>query len=56
MANRHMFVQQILITRSDWDEVKKKRPLYFKGWILLRPLVFERSSSLTWVWARLVNR
>ncbi len=56
MANGHIFAQQILITREEWDEVKKRRPFYFKGWILLRPPAFEPSSSLTWVWARMVNR
>ena len=56
MANREVFAQRIPITLQEWETLKKmgRRPFYFKGWILLRPPVFE-SNPVAWVWARHVD-
>lgn len=55
MADREVFAEHIPITLGEWEALKNnRRPFYFKGWVLLRPPVFE-FCSVAWVWARHVG-
>ncbi len=51
MDQREVFAQRIPITLQEWEAVKKNRPFYFKGWLLLQAPVFDFCTT-AWVWAR----
>ncbi len=50
-----MLEQPIPISVSEWNEVRKRRPYYLKGWVLLQAPKFSLEGSVAWVWARLVS-